>query len=192
MKPINKFLSGIAVIWAIIFSIIFMFSAINDWSKTKKEVDLASSMATAFILSANDATAATIHIPDSFLTAGLTSAMNLSTDVIKCALIDITTYNQATDTVLADVTQVSGTGYTAGGQTVTSIVTAADTTNHWTTIVITPAVWTGSTTISATGAVCYDSTISNKIIAVDDFGGAVASSGGTYTVNPITLKFTHF
>ncbi len=141
---------------------------------------------------ASIANAATIHIPDSFLTAGLTSAMNLSTDVVKCALIDITTYNQATDTVLADVTQVSGTGYTAGGQTVTSIVTAADTTNHWTTIVITPAVWTGSTTISATGAVCYDSTVSNKIIAVDDFGGTVASSGGTYTVNAITIKFTHF
>lgn len=192
MKPINKFLSGIAVIWAIIFSIIFMFSAINDWSKTKKEVDLASSMATAFILSANDATAATIHIPDSFLTAGLTSAMNLSTDVIKCALIDITTYNQATDTVLADVTQVSGTGYTAGGQTVTSIVTAADTTNHWTTIVITPAVWTGSTTISATGAACYDSTDGNRLIAIDDFSGTVSSSGGTYTVAAITLKFTHF
>lgn len=136
--------------------------------------------------------AATIHIPDSFLTAGLTSAMNLSTDTVKCALIDIASYNQATDTVLADVTQVSGTGYTAGGQTVTSIVTAADTTNHWTTIVITPAVWTGSTTISATGAVCYDSTVSNKIIAVDDFGGTVASSGGTYTVNAITIKFTHF
>lgn len=141
---------------------------------------------------ASIANAATIHIPDSFLTAGLTSAMNLSTDVVKCALIDITTYNQATDTVLADVTQVSGTGYTAGGQTVTSIVTAADTTNHWTTIVITPAVWTGSTTISATGAVCYDSTVSNNIIAVDDFGGTVASSGGTYTVNAITIKFTHF
>jgi len=138
------------------------------------------------------AQAATIHIPDAFLSNALTSSMNLSTDVVKCALIDISSYSQATDTVLADVTQVTGTGYTAGGQTVTSIVTAADTTNHWTTIVITPAVWTGSTTISATGAVCYDSTASNRIIAIDDFGATVASSGGTYTVAPITVKFTHF
>lgn len=138
------------------------------------------------------AAAATIHIPDAFLASAMQGGMNLSTDTIKCALIDITTYAQATDVFLADVTQVTGTGYTAGGQTVTSIVTAADTTNHWTTIVITPAVWTGSTTISATGAVCYDSTASNRIIAVDDFGGTVASSGGTYTVAPITLKFTHF
>lgn len=136
--------------------------------------------------------ASTIHIPDAFLASALQGGMNLGTDTIKCALIDISTYNQATDVFLADVTQVTGTGYTAGGQTVTSIVTAADTTNHWTTVVITPAVWSGSTTISATGAVCYDSTASNRIIAVDDFGATVSSSGGTYTVGAITLKFTHF
>ena len=138
------------------------------------------------------AQAATIHIPDAFLPSALQGGMNLSTDTVKCALIDVSTYNQATDVFLADVTQVTGTGYTAGGQNVTSIVTAADTTNHWTTIVITPAVWTGSTTISATGAVCYSATASNRIIAVSDFGTAVASSGGTYTVGAITIKFTHF
>lgn len=135
---------------------------------------------------------ATIHIPDAFLASYLQGGGNLSTGVIKCALIDITSYARATDVYLADVTQVTGTGYTAGGQTVTSIVTAADTTNHWTTIVITPAVWSGSTTISATGAACYDSSSSNRLIAVDDFGATEASSGGTYTVAPITLKFTHF
>lgn len=138
------------------------------------------------------ANAATIHVPDAFLPAALTSAINLSTDVVKCALIDITSYNRATDVYLADVTQVTGTLYVAGGQTATSVVTAADTTNHWTTVVITPSVWTGATTISATGAVCYDSTVSNRIIAISDFGSAVASSGGTYTVNAITLQFGHF
>lgn len=155
-------------------------------------LNLAALLVAALCLFGGFAQAATIHIPDAFLASYLQGGGNLSTGVVKCALIDITTYNQATDVFLADVTQVTGTGYTAGGQTVTSIVVAADTTNHWTTIVITPAVWTGSTTISATGAVCYDSTSSNRIIAIDDFGAAVASSGGTYTVNPITLKFTHF
>lgn len=136
--------------------------------------------------------AATIHIPDAWLANALQGGMNLGTDTVKCALIDISTYNRATDVYLADVTQVTGTGYTAGGQNVTSIVVAADTTNHWTTVVITPAVWTGTTTISATGAVCYSVTASNRIIAVSDFGATVASSGGTYTVGAITLKFTHF
>lgn len=150
---------------------------------------ILAALAIAF---ASLASAATIHVPDAFLPAYLQGGGNLSTGVIKCALIDITSYDRATDVYLADVTQVSGTGYTAGGQTVTSIATAADTANHWTTIVITPAVWSGATTISATGAACYDSTSSNRIVAVDDFGATVASSGGTFTVAPITLKFTHF
>lgn len=132
---------------------------------------------------------ATIHIPDSFLA---TKLANLATNTIKCVLIDISTYAQATDLTLANLTEVTGTGYTAGGQTVTSVVVAADTTNHWTTVVVTPAVWSGSTTISATGAAIIDTTDGDKIIAVDDFGAPVASSGGTYTVAPITLKFTHF
>ncbi len=138
------------------------------------------------------ASASTIHIPDAFLASYLTGGGNLSTGVIKCALIDITSYNQATDVFLADVTQVSGTGYTAGGQTVTSITVTANTTSHLTNIVITPSVWTGATTISATGAACFDSTSSNRIIAISDFNGTVASSGGTYTVGAITLTFTHF
>lgn len=132
---------------------------------------------------------AVIHIPDSFLA---TKLANLATNTLKCVLIDISTYAQATDLTLANLTEVTGTGYTAGGQTVTSTVVASDTTNHWTTVVITPAVWSGATTISATGAAIIDTTDGNKIIAVDDFQATVASSGGTYTVAPITLKFTHF
>jgi len=136
--------------------------------------------------------AATIHIPDAFLPAAVQGTINLSTDTIKCALIDITSYARATDVYLADVTQITGTGYTAGGQTVTSTVVSADTTNHWTTIVITPATWSGSTTLSATGIACYSATASNRLIGISDFGATVSSSGGTYTVSPITLKFTHF
>jgi hypothetical protein len=135
--------------------------------------------------------AATIHLPDSTLKRFFDGTMKTG-NTIKCALIDISTYDRVTDTVLSDVTQVTGTGYTAGGQTVTSIAATTDTTNHWSLITITPAVWAGATTISATGAVIYDSSDSNKIMAVVDFGGTVASSGGTYTVDPIILKFTHF
>lgn len=131
----------------------------------------------------------TIHIPDSMLANKLAS---FGTNALKCILIDITSYSQSVDTVASNLTEITGTGYTAGGQAVTSCVVSADTTNHWTTVVITPAVWSGATTISATGAAIIDTTDGNKIVAVDDFGGAVASSGGTYTVNPITLKFTHF
>lgn len=136
--------------------------------------------------------ASTIHIPDGYLSASASSLTALETNALKCVLLDISSYARATDTVLSDLTQVSGTGYTSGGQTVTSTVTAADTTNHWTTVTITPAVWSGSTTISATGAAIIDTTDGNKIVAVVDFGATVSSTAGTYTVAPITLKFTHF
>ncbi len=137
--------------------------------------------------------AATIHIPDAFLASYIQGGGNLSTGVIKCALIDITSYDRTTDTTLADVTEITGaTGYTAGGQTVTSIVVAADTTNHWTTVTITPSVWSALTASTVTGAACYDSTSGNKLIAIDDFGINTPGLGGTYTVGAIVLKFTHF
>ena len=133
--------------------------------------------------------ASTIHIPDATLTAKLA---NWATNALKCVLIDISTYSRTADTVLSDLTQVTGTGYTAGGQALTSATVTTDTTNHKTTIVFTPAVWSGATTISATGAAIIDTTDSNRILAVDDFGATVSSSGGTFTVNPITVEFTHF
>jgi len=133
--------------------------------------------------------AATIHIPDATLNAKLT---DWETNALKCVLIDISTYDRTTDSVLADLTEVTGDGYTAGGQALTSCTVTPDTTNHKTTIVFTPAVWSGATTISATGAAIIDTTDSNRILAVDDFGETKSSSGGTFTVNPITHEFTHF
>lgn len=133
--------------------------------------------------------AAIIHIPDATLDAKLAA---WETNALKCVLIDISTYDRTTDSVLSNLTEVTGTGYTAGGQALTSCTVTPDTTNHKTTIVFTPAVWTGATTISATGAAIIDTSDSNRILAVDDFGGTISSNGGTYTVNPITLEFTHF
>ena len=133
--------------------------------------------------------ASTIHTPDATLTAKLA---NWGTNSLKCVLIDISTYNRTTDTVLTDLTEVTGTGYTAGGNALTSCTVTPDTTNHKTVIVFTPAVWSGSTTISATGAAIIDTSDSNRILAVDDFGATVSSSGGTFTIQPITIEFTHF
>lgn len=101
--------------------------------------------------------AATIHIPDATLDAKLAA---WETNALKCVLIDISTYDRTTDSVLSNLTEVTGTGYTAGGQALTSCTVTPDTTNHKTTIVFTPAVWTGATTISATGAAIIDTSIS--------------------------------
>ena len=107
------------------------------------------------------------------------------------------TYNRATHTKRSDVTnEITGTGYTAGGQAVTSIVVTNDTTNHKLSIVITPAVWSGSTTLTARNLVVYKSrggaSSADEIVCVDNFSADESSSGGTFTVSPITLEYTHF
>ena len=133
-----------------------------------------------------------IHIPDGFLASALTGGIDLDAGTLKCALINISTYNRVTDTLFSHLTEVTGTGYTAGGQALTSCTVTPDTTNHKTVITYTPADWTGSTTISATGAVVYD-TVSGRICTVSDFQGTVASSGGIFDMlTPIVNEFTHF
>lgn len=133
----------------------------------------------------------TIHIPDAMLASKLAS---LETNVLKCVLIDITSYSRATDAYLSDLTQIAETGgYTAGGQTLTSCSVTADTTNHKTVITYTPADWSGATTMSATGAAVIDTTDGNKILIVDDFLGTVVSSGGAFSItSPIVHEISHF
>ena len=155
---------------------------------------LFATLALALALFAGSAGAATIHAPDSFLYDAVRGQIVLGTDTIKCGLAPSTyTYNRATHTKRSDVTEVTGTGYTAGGQTVTVTVTN-DTTNHKLVIGIPQIVWTGSTTITARQLFCYKSTgtaSADPLILFADFGADVSSSGGTFTVNAITLEYTH-
>lgn len=140
--------------------------------------------------------AATIHVPDSFLYDAVRGQIVLGTDTVKCGLAPSAyTYNRATHTKRSDVTEVTGTGYTAGGQTVTVTVTN-DTTNHKLVIGIPQIVWSGSTTITARHLFCYKSrggaASADELIVFADFGSDVSSSGGTFTVQAITLEYTHF
>jgi hypothetical protein len=90
-----------------------------------------------------------------------------------------------------DVTnEVSGTGYTAGGATVTVTVTL-DTANDRVDISLGGATWPSST-ITARKAVYYKSrggaASADELIAVNDFGSDVISTGGTFTLNASTLR----
>lgn len=140
----------------------------------------------------------TPHVPDSFLYDVAVGNIDLNTDTFKCMLTTSAyTYNRATHTKRSDVTnEITGTGYTAGGQAVTSIVPTNDTTNHKLSIVITPAVWSGATTLTARNLVVYKSrggaSSADEIVCVDNFSADESSSGGTFTVSPITLEYTHF
>lgn len=120
-------------------------------------------------------------------------AGNASTSATyKCALVSNTyTANKVTNVYLSDITgEVTGTGYTAGGNTVVPTFTL-DTTNHRMQIVFPQTTWTTST-ITAYAAVCYISTgtsSTSRLVFYDDFGGAISSTAGTFTLNASTINF---
>lgn len=121
----------------------------------------------------------------SFKSELLGGTHDLDTDTLKLALIKDSptgTYGAAT-TNYSDVTgnsdEATGTNYTAGGQNLDG---ASITTDGTTAIVdFTDEVFT-NVTVSADGCIIYNSSQSNKAIAVIDFGGTVAATAGDLTI----------
>ena len=74
--------------------------------------------------------------------------------------------------------EVTGTGYTSGGATLAGY--SATETGGVARLDFTTPTWPSST-ISATGAIIYNSSKSNKVVAVYDFGGTITSTAGTFT-----------
>jgi hypothetical protein len=104
---------------------------------------------------------------------------DLSTDVIKMALYTSSATLGADTTAYTATGEATGTGYVAGGETLTSpVVTSSGTTAI---VDFADAVWAASS-ITARGALIYNSSKSNKAIAVLDFGANKASSGDAFTV----------
>ena len=122
----------------------------------------------------------------SFKSELLGGTHDLDTNTIKLALIksgESGTYGAAT-TNYSDVTvnsdEASGTNYSTGGNTLGSATISTD----GTTAILDFADTTFSNaTVSASGAIIYNSSQSNKAIAVISFGGTVASTAGDFTVS---------
>lgn len=117
--------------------------------------------------------------------------IDLDTAVIKVMLVTSAyTENKDTHTKRSDVTnEVTGTGYTAGGATVTATVTK-DNTNDRLDIALAGTTWPTST-ITARKAVYYVSTgtpSTDQLIAVNDFGSDVVTTAGTFTLNASTVR----
>ena len=104
---------------------------------------------------------------------------DLDTDVIKMALFTSSaTLGAATTTYTAVVAnEISGTGYTAGGKTVTTVAVTLD---GSTAIVDFDNVTWASATFTARGCLIYNSSKSNKAIAVFDFGEDKSASSGDF------------
>ena len=110
---------------------------------------------------------------------------DMDTHTIKLALIKASpsgTYNNAT-TNYSDVTgnsdEASGTNYSAGGNNLDSASIALSGT---TAIVDFANEVFSNVTVSASGCIIYNSSASNKAIAVIDFGGTVSASAGDLTI----------
>lgn len=100
-------------------------------------------------------------------------------NVYKMALYtSAATLSKAT-TVYSATGEVTGTGYTAGGQVLTGLAQSLDTDTAI--MDFADPSWANST-ITAAGATIYDSTNGNKVRAVLSFGGDIVSTNGTFLV----------
>jgi hypothetical protein len=115
---------------------------------------------------------------------------DISDDTFKVALVTSSyTPDKDTHEHFDDITnEVSGTGYTAGGNTVTGTLTLS-TANDRLTLEFASTSWT-SATITARGAVYYSSTgtaSTSTLIAFNDFGSDVAVTAGTLALAASTV-----
>ena len=115
----------------------------------------------------------------SFKSEILQEGHQLATDTIKIALYTSTASLDATTTAYSSSNEVSGTGYTATGVTLTSTTVSTSGTTAF--FDADDPTWT-SASFTARGALIFNSSNSNKAIAVLDFGGDFTVAGGTFKI----------
>lgn len=113
------------------------------------------------------------------LMVGTHNFTNSSGDAFKCALYTSSATLSAATTAYSSTNEVSGTGYSAGGNTLTNVTPSTSGTTAFTDFSDTS--WSTST-ITARGMEIYNSTDSNKANSVHDFGADKTSTAGTFTV----------
>ena len=104
---------------------------------------------------------------------------DMDTDVIKIALYTSAATLGAATTAYSTSDEVVGTGYTAGGNTLTGASVSLTGTPAF--VDVSDTTWT-TATITARGALLYNSSKSNKAVAVLDFGSDKTSTAGSFTV----------
>lgn len=139
---------------------------------------------------------ATTAICNSFKQELLAMTPHTAADVYKILLIKASptgTYNASvtnvgtpgsgtpsTSNVGTDEVAASGT-YTSGGATLSGFSATLQTSTGCLDFT-SPITFTGAT-ISASAAIIYNSSRSNRAVAVYDFGGTISSTAGTFTIN---------
>ncbi len=131
-------------------------------------------------------------LPSTYIFMAITSAVcnsfkqelyqavhDMDTDVIKIALYtDSATLNKST-TAYSTTNEVVGAGYTSGGKVLSGAAISLD---GDTAIVDFSNIEWSSATITARGALLYNSSKANKAVAAIDFGSNKTSFNGLFTV----------
>tara|TARA_R110000824_G_scaffold56672_1_gene154935 strand:- start:40 stop:510 length:471 start_codon:yes stop_codon:yes gene_type:complete len=114
---------------------------------------------------------------------GGTTTTTGSGNVFKIALYTSSASLSATTTAYSTSNEVSGTNYTAGGNTLTNVTPTTSSTTALTDFADT--TWSSST-ITARGALIYNSSTAagsaNRAIVVLDFGADKTSTSGDFTI----------
>lgn len=113
------------------------------------------------------------------LLTGTHNFTNGTGDTFKIALFTSSATLGAATTAYTTSNEVSGTGYTAGGNTLTNVTPSTSGTTAFTDFADT--TWS-SATITARGALIYNSTDSDKAVVVLDFGSDKTSTNGDFTI----------
>ena len=100
-------------------------------------------------------------------------------DSMYIALFTSSASLDATTTAYSTTNEVSGTGYTAGGNALTAVAPTSSGTTAYTDF--NDTTWS-TATITARGALIYNSTQSDKAVAVLDFGSDKTSTAGDFTI----------
>lgn len=115
-----------------------------------------------------------IHAFGTTVTRGATTA-----DTFKIALYTSSATLGASTTAYSATNEVSGTGYTATGNTLTTVAPTSSGTTAFTDF--NDTTWS-TATITAAGALIYNDTQGDKAVAVLDFGGDKTSTAGNFTI----------
>ena len=119
-------------------------------------------------------------VPYSFGTELLSGTHNFAGNTFKLALYTANPYTTAsTQYTTGSANQVSGTGYTTGGNTLSNPVVANQ--SNVATLTFDQTQWTSATFGAAFGAI-YNNSASDKLVVVLDFGGTKSCSNGTFTI----------
>ena len=104
-----------------------------------------------------------------------------SPDTFKLALYSSSASLDASTTAFTTSGEVSGTNYTSGGATLT-LKTGTPTTDGTTAVVDFDKLTFSNVTVTAAGALIYNSTDSNKAVCVIDFGKDITATASDLTI----------